>query len=187
MTYFNTFKYLFPTPRFHFQMSLPKFCFETPERNPKMKWLLTLEIHLSSCGFLPLKQTGSGFTTESLLNLTQGVLVNMIWTRGSSPTLPPFSQGNVNWHFSSLMRIIMRHYFIPCFVKTFVRSLLAFPSHFSPQVAILGFLAVVQETLLRMRTSQTPNWLCHKKTNWRSQTWHCLGNKAYPELTLIHN
>lgn len=43
------------------------------------------------------------------------------------------------------------------FVKTLVRSLLAFPTQFSPQVTILEFLATVQKTLLRIRTSQTPN------------------------------
>lgn len=35
-------KDLFPTPGFHFQMPLLEFCFETPERNLKMKWLLSI-------------------------------------------------------------------------------------------------------------------------------------------------
>lgn len=43
------------------------------------------------------------------------------------------------------------------FVKTFVRSLLAFSVQFSSQVTILGFLAAVQKTVLRIRTSQTSN------------------------------
>lgn len=43
------------------------------------------------------------------------------------------------------------------FVKTFVRSLLAFSAQFSSQVTILGFLAAVQKTVLRIRTSQTSN------------------------------
>lgn len=61
------------------------------------------------------------------------------------------------------------------FVKTFVRNLLAFSAWFSPQETIPRFLAAVQKALLRIRTSQASNWLCHKKDKLKKSDLALLG------------
>lgn len=97
------------------------------------------------------------------------------------PIIPSFSQGKVNWHFPSLMRIVMRHYYVPrggeglwewwelcenISEKLLAISHPAFTSDNSPWVS--G--CCPEGSIGNKNIPDTPNCLCRKKTNSRSQT-----------------